>query len=62
MEAHTVDDSPPHHSVLKVINLDELSKAARVVVVGCLSVPESLKRERERKRNIRKMCVEKHAA
>lgn len=57
---HIVDDSPPHHSVLKVVNLDELSKATGVVVVGCLGVSESL--ERDKKRNIRKMCVEKHAA
>lgn len=46
-QQHSVDDSPSHHSVLKVINLNELSKAAWVVVVGCLSVPESLREKQE---------------
>lgn len=40
--APTVDYSPSDHSTLQVINLDELSKAAGVVVVSSLGVPKSL--------------------
>lgn len=38
----TVDYSPSDYSTLQVINLDEFTKAAGVVVVGCLGVPKGL--------------------
>lgn len=34
--------SPPHNAALQVVDLDKLAEAARVVVVGCLGVPEGL--------------------
>lgn len=35
-------------SVFPIVDLDELAEAARIVVVGCLGIPESLK-NKERK-------------
>lgn len=51
--APTVDYSPSDHSTLQVIHLDELSKAAGVVVVGSLGVPKSLTETEGEHRNMR---------
>lgn len=34
--------SPSHDATLQVVDLDEFSKSARIVVVGCFGVPKSL--------------------
>jgi len=41
------EGSPSHHSALQVIDLDELSEPAGVVVVGRLGVSKCLLRERK---------------
>jgi len=35
-------------SVFPIVDLDELAEAARIVVMGCLGIPESLKKEKKR--------------
>lgn len=49
-----VTNSPPDHSALQVVDLYELPKTARVVVVGCLCIAKCLNRDkkvREKKTN-----------
>lgn len=38
------DDSPSHNATLQIIHLNELPKAARVVVVCCFSIAKGLRR------------------
>lgn len=47
--ATSVNYSPSDHTTLQVINLDEFTKAAGVVVVGCLGVSEGLTEKSRRK-------------
>lgn len=51
--------SPSHHPALQVVDLDELPKAAGVVVVGRLGIPKRLvERDRERGRDGYIHCVD----
>ena len=44
LDKEGVDVSPPDGTTLLVVDLDELAKAAGVVVVSCLGVPKCLGR------------------
>ncbi len=39
-----IDDSPSHNAALQIIHLNELPKAARVVVVCCFSISKGLRK------------------
>lgn len=46
-----VDYLPSDYSALQIINLDEFTEAAGVVVVGCLSVTKGLEERRQKAKN-----------